>query len=364
MQSKVLPELIQASRHLQQTLAPIVGTGVGDPDTVLLGGTEEEACKTLVPSSVLGQVCYKVVGSALVYTDESMYVTPKDIQTLALETLTVGMNYAATDFTQLDPDIFGLFLVQGYDEAPDTTLAENFDSNQRPWTPTAENPFVNLEEAEEEKGRSGGAKFGIAFATLLFIALFLLLCVYIFKNHRALFGDVDWENCCCCLCFGGGGEKKLKPNNQNKHVSLDDITVPSTKYEASRGRVGQDASGLHPELNISVRDFNASPESTGTRPLSPDPETPRNVSPQQPRQQEAPSYLEESNIYSPRSDWSRSSARSTISIGDSSEMVHSTTSDDRMHMKLSKQTIRGSHRKPSQMISPARSYDIQDTVEL
>ena len=353
------------SRHLQENLAPIVGTGVGDYDTVMLDGSETAACETLMASEILGQACYKVVGSTVIFINEEIKVTPTDIQTLAMETLNIGLNYAATDFTQLDPDIFGLFLVQGYDEAPESVISDNFEANKRPWATTEQKKPSN--KASREEGRSGGAKFGIAFATLFFITLFVLLCVYLYKNRVEVFGDVDWENCCCCLCFGCGSDQQLKPKNQNRHANLDDITVPSTKYEPSRGQ--EDDGGFQrSEEDPSFRDFNnESPESVKTRPLSPEPESPREYSPAQVAvrdQEEAPSYVDESNIYTPRSD--HSGGPRSVTNSDTSEMFHSASSPgDRIHLNLSQQAIRGSHRKSSQKTSPtSRTYGIQDTVEL
>lgn len=355
--------LSQFSRHLQESLAPIVGTGVGDYDTVILDGSEAAACETLMASEALGQACYKVVGSTVIFINEEIKVTPNDIQTLAMETLNIGLNYAATDFQQLDPDIYGLFLVQGYDEAPEAVISENFEANKRPWATTEQkNP---LNKASKEEGRSGGAKFGIAFATLFFITLLVLLCVYLYKNRVEVFGDVDWENCCCCLCFGGGSDQQLKPKNQNMHANLDDITVPSTKYEPSGGQ--EDDRVFQEGEDPSFRDFHGeSPESAKTRPLSPEPESPREYSPEQvaARDQEAPSYVDESNIYTPRSDYS--GGPRSVTSADTSEMFHSASSPgDRIHLNLSQQAIRGSHRKPSQKTSPtSRTYGIQDTVEL
>lgn len=373
VQSKVLPQqlLSQFSRDLQEALSPIVGTGVGDYDTVILNteGGGPAACESLMALEAQGQVCYKVVGSNVIFINEEIKVTPNDIRTLAMETLNIGLNYAATDFTQLDPDIFGLFLVQGYDEAPETILSENFEANKRPWA-TTEQEKPASSSTNKEEGRSGGAKFGIAFVTLFFITLFVLLCVYLYKNRVQVFGDVDWENCCCCLCFGCGTGKQFKPKNQNKHASMDDITVPSTKYEPSRGQQDvHDDRGVQESEDPTIRDFNnESPESVKTRPLSPDPESPREYTPEQrsSRDKEVPSYFDESNIYTPRSDYSGGGPRSVASNADISEMLQSASSpESRMHLNLSEDVIRGSNRKSSQKSSPtSRSFAIQDTVEL
>jgi len=378
-------------RQLQMSLVPIAGTGVGDYDTVLLGGTDAEQCSSLVASSLLGQVCYKVVGSVLVYIDETMQVTPQDVLTLALETLTVGMNYAATDFSALDPDIYGLMLVQGYDEPPEDLLRANWEANRRPWdtTSTNTNPYKGV------GSRSGGAKFGIAFVTLLCIVVFLFVCVYVFKNRERLFQNFDWEEffCCCCTCQVGNNSGDRR-RNQNKHYSMDDsITLPSTVKSFDPRSDGNDnATATRRNMPApTIGTFSSSPDSTGTKPLSPDPETPHyppsvreriiRVVQQQPKEEkeqlpkeldEDPTFLEQkSNIVSPRSDWSV--ARSNVAgLRDSDDlddeescMREPETPDDRIRIKLSKEAIRGSYKKetPKSLSSP-RNYECEDTVDL
>jgi len=378
----------KSSRYLQQlTLAPIVGTGVGDYDTVKLQGNDaaDIACTVMVASEMMGQVCYKVIGDVVVYLDESMFVTDQDIQTLTLETLTIGMNYAATDFTQLDPDIYGLYMTQGFGgEPPAAVVAENSETNQRPWateedhvnsstegdlyssTEGDSNSSFGAQELSNEDSsteeRSGGAKFGIALATLVCITLFILLCVYMYKNREKLFHDVDWDNffCFCCL---------YQPRSQKKHANMDDIDTIDASTEKNSGTLLRDEDGSNGEMTFRTFLRGSSPTGSATTgPLSPEPDSPHGdeLIPSTPRHQDehypveevgqsnVPSHLEESNIYTPQSD------RSQYSV------ARSDFSADMSNMNLSKDAIRRSSRKnkPSRLVSPTRTEEFQDTVDL
>lgn len=352
LETQVVPKL---HRSLQMTVAPIVGTGVGDWDTVLLGGTTAERCTSLVASAAMGQVCYKVIGSLFVYLDESMQATPNDVQTLAVETLTVGMNYGTTDFTELDQDIFQLRFIEAYGSAPEDLLEQNWSANQRQWGTSGNggnmNPFASSEPSSAaDSGRSGGAKFGIAFATLLCIAITVLLVVFVYKNRDR-------------FC-----ERKPSVKKQGKHFNLDDLTLASTKCDPKKDKLAMNEAESDGEIRLTIRGFagSGSPESesVATRPLSPDPETPRHVPTDRSR------MTEESNIVTPRSDWG--STRSTISEITETEPANSSfpveTPDDRIRIKLRRETILGSSRKQtrrsSELVSPERSYRIEDTVEL
>jgi hypothetical protein len=341
-------------RRMQLTLAPIVGTGVDTWDTVLFNGDPlVTSCQSLVASPLLGQACYKVIGTVRIYLDETMQVTPADVRALALQTLAVGMNYAGTDFSMLDPDILGLTLIQGYDEAPETVLEENWAANQRSWDQNAKNPY-----AKKGGGRSAGAKFGIVFATLLCVVFVVLIGVYMYKNREKLLGDQDWDELCCCGRTPAD-EKKLQQSNNT--FDVDDESYLENKVHPKRMQVVPDDAASHRGFDVTVRTYpsSSSPRSTGTMPLSPDPETPMNKS-------DSPSFLEESNIVTPKSAASDYGGRSTISDVSSGYGSRSVTStpDDRIKMSLSKDVIRGSHTKPSRLMSNHRSYECDDTVDL
>lgn len=406
LQSKVSPKL---HRNLQVSLAPIAGVGVGDWDTVLgLGGTSVDQCTTLVSSAALGQACYKVIGSLLVYLEDGMMVTPSDVQMLALETLTVGMNYGTTDFTQLDQDIFEMQFIQGYGTPPDDVLDANWAVNQREWdtssNPTAGNlemSSLGMNEGKEETvapsevrtGRSGGAKFGIAFATLLCITIAAFVAVYVYKNREDL------------LHSDGSPQAKTKKTgkNQTKHFNLDEESVVSKQYDPKKARTKVEDTASHGEVNVTFRSFSSgSPDanSVSTRPLSPEPETPSAPTVAMSEDSDRPYMIEASNIITPRSDIvtprseRNADCRSTISDVSTPMMrieLKPTPSDhheqqtpiDRqpIRINLSKDTIRSgsSHKRQqrapprespqpspraSEYVSPNRSYQVEDTVEL
>ncbi|CAB9522399.1 expressed unknown protein [Seminavis robusta] len=369
-------------RKLQLTLEPIVGTGVGEWDIVLMGGTAADKCSSEFSTMALlstDLICYKVIGSTYVYLDTTMTVTPKDIETIALETLTVGMNLASTDFTGLDPDIYDLNLVSGYEAPPTALIASNRPANQRAWDDGLNNNSETPIESPPTytSGRSGGAKFGIAFAILACITLVAFAAVYMWKNHDHLLDDYQRRN-----------KKK-----GGKHFNLDEVTLPSTRYEPetfpSKANVSREDGPSHGEMNVTLRSVTSvlggragyraeraadSPSSTGTRPLSPEPATPRHHSVfDKSIFDEHNVLVEESNIVSPRSERSAISDVSGVSseydnYRGKSYSAAAQTPDDRIRTKrLSKGDIRRSFQTmstPSQMVSPDRAYEMQDTVDL
>ena len=323
-----------------------------------------------------------------------MQVTPADIRSLALETLTVGVNYAATDFSLLDPDILGLFFVQGYETPPEELIKKNWEANQRSWYINQASPFAT----EPSKDRSGGAKFGIAFAILLLIALAALIAVYLYKNRAKLLGDKDeeWTSCCCCP-MGNSPPKRSSPRKSSKKGSKksrrseryaeeeeDDIALYKRQQRRALGlEDDEDDDDLDEisftETQATFRTVSSSPRSTRTRPVSSEVVTPRSNAYDQhdfrrTTTTRAPSYLEtERNIVTPVSDWR---GRSTYSRdGDFSDAPNAfaATPDDRIRVSLSKDTIRNSSARKNRSSAAApldefsfstRRYDVDDTVDL
>jgi hypothetical protein len=358
-------------RSLQAELAPIVGTGVGEWDIVLLGGTAQEQCTTedLVALDGASEaiVCYKVIGSTYIYLDEAASVQPEGIEALVLETLTVGMNMVEPDtFTELDPDIYRLYLVSGYEVKPEALIDSNRAANQRAWDDGVLGSLtIELSEPVDPSSeeRSGGAKFGIAFAILCLLCLVVFMFVYLWKNRKGIF-------------------RRNGLPKQRKHHNLDDeteaVTIPSNGFDAPKSR-NVPHQGSHQEMNITFRSFapsagggrGGSPESAGTQPLSPAPETPRHEA-----AHDDDILPTGSNIVSPRSyNWGGGSTISDDTDFDYDAPVNtpkiSREDTDRLRVQLEyKKKLREAalrhqkHHKPSELVSPARSFDVRDTVDL